>query len=138
MARTYQSVRRTASFEQVRAYAAANDGRVTIAEIAELLEIHYLVAQRRTAHWRTVGKLVYTGTFATYGLPDVVEESKDRRWRWRELRAALDTHRSLNAREFATISGSSWYTASAFLRFCLARGQLVRVASGRYAMGSAS
>lgn len=130
----YQTRRMLERFVPVRAYALKHDGLVTVGEVMDLLSLHYETAKRQVAHWVQCGLLVYSGRLAEYRLPERAPITPTNKHRWNQTHALLLRTGSCDAQELALAVDCSWPTASAFLRLCKRRGQLVHVHEGRFAL----
>lgn len=130
----YQTARMLEQFDRVRTYALEHDGLITVAEVMDVCGLEYETARRRTAQWVQSDLLVYSGRLSEYRLPERAPIAPTDKHRWNETHALLLRTGSCDARELATEVGCSWATASAFLRFCKRRGQVVHVHEGRFAL----
>jgi hypothetical protein len=130
----YQTVRMLERFAVVRTFALERDSLITHGDVMGALELGYETAKRQIAHWVQAGLLVYSGRVSEYRLPERAPAAPTHMHRWNELHALLVRTGRCDAQELATEVRCSWPTASAYLRLCKRRGQLVHVREGRFAL----
>lgn len=131
---SYQTVRMIERFASVRAYAIEHDSLVTFGDVMDLRGLGYETAKRQIAHWVACGLLIYSGRLGEYRLPERAPITPTHMHRWNQAHALLTRTGSCDAQELAAAVDCSWSTASAYLRFCKRRGQLVHVHEGRFAL----